>query len=378
MEIHDSTSPRGQSLNVQLRVASTQLEAGRVGQSKDFKSLHEGTLCVRQQKSAEVHQPSNLRDPNKKKEARDKWTACVVARFNAQIQEHYSGADVEDVAFRIHKDFDTGAACAESPRYTVLELLHHVYFRSKVDFCTLLRCGLSVDSLLKVALRRLAGIDPLSMHALDLDQRSDGRREAADLTCILDAAKRSGRQLELLSAFDPTDLMRAVLAADRVHFQCVPLRLLQRRPGDILPALRMLSDTLFHGGICVCRLAQQAKTNFEAICADPQIHIAPSKHHPEPLKLWCRERLNPDRFNKRLEHWCTWERNQCLLSLRTLEGGLGLPGAAATLITYFVMGLPGCTEWTNKESTISVCRVPQIDQIAIKDEHQARASLCHD
>mmetsp|Transcript_65302 Transcript_65302/g.142250 ORF Transcript_65302/g.142250 Transcript_65302/m.142250 type:complete len:301 (-) Transcript_65302:538-1440(-) len=49
--------------------------------------------------------------------------------------------------------------------------------------------------------------------------------------------------------------------------------------------------------------------------------------------------MDPDRFNRRVGKWCDWEERQWGWMMRTFgEGGLGLPGTAATLIAKCVAG----------------------------------------
>eukprot|EP00928_Gymnodinium_smaydae_P032891 TRINITY_DN23719_c0_g2_i1.p1 TRINITY_DN23719_c0_g2~~TRINITY_DN23719_c0_g2_i1.p1 ORF type:complete len:327 (-),score=24.46 TRINITY_DN23719_c0_g2_i1:894-1838(-) len=225
VEIRGLTSPQGQRLNGQIGGVITQLEAGRVGVrlSQGVKSIHERNLRVRPLSSAEVLEEGLLYATwTWNKEAIRKWPAEVVAFFNAQLQENYSGPDAEAVAFRIHKDF------------TMFEL----FAPENADICTLLRYGLSLDYVLKVALRRrLGNFSTFGIHLQFV--AGDGRREAAELTCISDAAKKTGRQFELVSGFDAHDLMRVFWAVDTFDEDNVP------RLRHVVPALRMLADTLF-------------------------------------------------------------------------------------------------------------------------------------
>ena len=85
----------------------------------------------------------------------------VVAVIKAHRNEHYSGSDPEQVALQM--DYDD--FCSQDPsRFSPCMCMDHI---PDEHFSTLLRYGLSLDGMFKIALRRAAGIDSESVHRYD-------------------------------------------------------------------------------------------------------------------------------------------------------------------------------------------------------------------
>mmetsp|Transcript_65302 Transcript_65302/g.142251 ORF Transcript_65302/g.142251 Transcript_65302/m.142251 type:complete len:226 (-) Transcript_65302:1657-2334(-) len=213
VEIHGLTSPQGQLLNGQVGGVTVELEAGRMGvRLKDgVKSIHKSRLRVRTLQRDEMM--DHLMCPQVKN-----WPAEVVAFYRAQQDEHDNGADPEDIALRMHQDFEheiTHVQCRRrffhqhrrfSTYYILLEY-------PEWAFCSLLEFGFSLDGMLKVVLRRLAGMGSLDLNALSKDIMTDCLMESHELKTLLRVAQAAGREADLVGSFDSSDLLRAVWAA---------------------------------------------------------------------------------------------------------------------------------------------------------------------
>ena len=360
VEIHGLTSQQGQQLNGKVGLVIKQLEAGRLGVrlNRGDRSIHQNNLRERPLASSEILECKLL-------EAVPKWPLEVVVFYNSNQHDNYPGADPEDDARQMHHDHETGQE--NFGRHTAFSCLALVGFGSLPEnhFCTLLSYGLSFHGMLKVVLRRVAEIDPFHFNALD--PNGDGSIGSAELTILLRTAQATGRDAELVGSFGSADLLRAILAADRIPFECLICDLFYPRSRQVRPALRALAAALWRCGVSVRGLAEQAKTEFQHLCADPETQVPLFR---DPNATWLRAQMDQDRFNRRVEKWCAWEEKQWRLIMRTFgQRGLGLPGAAAALIASCIAGRQYVTSQTSRDQTVHVMQevqhnepVPQIDE----------------
>lgn len=366
VEIHSLTSPQGQQLNGQVGGVTSELEAQRLcvrlERNLGEKSIHRSKLFVQPLTSKEMTHITLVPQRNDKQmmEKRiyqsnhlQKWPAETVAFHNAQQHKHYGQLQPEEAALQMHQDFHYKTLLQKPPRFSAFDLLRQV--DNKTDLRSVLKFGLSLDVMLKVLLRRVAGIEPSSLHAL---WREGGyfADESRDLSWLVRTAQETGRDVELACGFDCIDLVRTILAAERVAFKQLPevSNGFKTRSSFASPALRGLTALLFCGGVSVRGLAGQARTNFldfYSDCRGGANQFAP----------------NLNRCFRRLDQWCVWEEQQWRLTMDLFgERGRGLPLSAAALIASCIAEPPvaACQATPDDEAI----RAPQVMQVIEPNE----------
>lgn len=327
VEIHGLISPKGQQLNGQLGTVISELDVGRLGVrlKQGTESISRSNILLRPLTAFELNAgclPKVV----------ETWPVEAVLFFNSQ--QHYFTADPEEGASRMI--LDDMLRFTETPRYSPVSIL--------VDDCRptlllLVRHGLLLDGLLKVTLRRLAGIYPYSPNVLN--PNSVGKKEHTDLTHLLHASQAAGRETELVKKFDSMDLLRAVLAADRSGCQFTwkdPFFGCSGFQADFRQGLTALVNLLFNCGVSIRCLAQQAKTMFHELLTENLSETTPFSSS-SPIGFWLRDQLNQERFDRRVDRWCRWEQHQWCLTASTFGNrGLRLPGTVAVLIADCIAG----------------------------------------
>eukprot|EP00931_Biecheleriopsis_adriatica_P060733 TRINITY_DN36484_c0_g1_i1.p1 TRINITY_DN36484_c0_g1~~TRINITY_DN36484_c0_g1_i1.p1 ORF type:complete len:617 (+),score=75.47 TRINITY_DN36484_c0_g1_i1:59-1909(+) len=349
VKIDGLVSPQGQLLNGQIGTVMTELDVGRLGvrlESGVSKSIHSSK--VQEWPLSDEDMTDDMGYFNY--QILKTWPAEAAVFYKSQHDKYFSGADPEKVANRIQFQYEYDFGYPEPPFPTLTLFETDI---SEQTVCSLLRYGLPLDGLLKVMLRRFAGIEAVDMKFDDeaIDESPgpvnvqllrnlnwfapEGASEgvSGELNRLLRTVHAVGREAELVSNFDSSDLMRTILAADGVAWEtsCET-----REPDSYhaLTPLRMLTAVLFRNGVSVSRFAEKAESKFHHLsCTD------------WPCRLdtvdggLCTPVLNTGKFKWRIDKWCAWEQKQFSFMMNIFGSrGLGMPNTVAELITACLIG----------------------------------------